>query len=82
MKRRELEELWLVKLREAHCRYRLAAAQHRRLADELASMPASDGAFAVAKARRAEAWALVEYKRVMGLYAKLVVDGEVPYDSE
>jgi hypothetical protein len=78
--RRELEDDWRQRVISARNVYLCASAQHMRAVEELGHghMTPSDGSFAVASARRAEAWARHELTRTMHLYADLVVKGIAP----
>jgi len=72
---KQLEAHWQVRVRQAQRRYLEAVERHSAMADELArrSPVEPDGSFAVAKARRAEAWARHELARATHIYSDLVV---------
>jgi hypothetical protein len=74
----ELEHL-RNQVKEARSVYFQSFGQHKRMMEELghSEIPFQDGSFAIAKARRAEATALSEYRRVLALY-KNVLMGEKP----
>jgi hypothetical protein len=78
--RRELEEFWLFRVRDAHTHYQQAAEQRQRMVKELNQklIPYADGSFAIARARRAESTALADCGRVLSIYTDLLVKGKVP----
>jgi len=78
--RQELEEYWGKRVMNARNVQVCAIAQHMRAVEELGHghVAPADGSFAVASARRAEAWAQHELSRTMHLYADLVVKGIAP----
>ena len=82
--RRKLEEQWRRRVTNARTVYLYASAQHMRMLEELGhgNVAPADGSFAVAAARRAEAWARHELARTMQVYANLVVKGITPPPDE
>ena len=82
--RRKLEEHWRQRVMNARAVYVSAYAQHARMVEELGhgTVAPADGSFAVAAARRAEAWARHELTRTMRVYADLVVKGIMPPDED
>ena len=78
--RRELEEFWLFKVRDARTHYQKAAEQRQRMVEELNQklIPYTDGSFAIARARRAESTALADWARVLSIYTDLLVKGKIP----
>lgn len=78
--RKELEDQWRQRVDNARAVYFRANAQHKRMVEELGhgQIQPADGSFAVASARRAEAWALSEFTRTMRVYSDLVVNGIIP----
>lgn len=71
------EGYWRIQMTEAQRAYLSACDQHQRMVEEMIQngIPFQDGSFAITKARRAESAALSEYRRVFGIYKK-VVSGE------
>jgi hypothetical protein len=78
--RRELEEFWLFRVRDARTHYQQAAEQRQRMVEELNQklIPYTDGSFAIARARRAESTALADWGRVLSIYTDLLVKGKIP----
>ena len=78
--RRELEEFWLFRVRDARTHYQQAAEQRQRMVEELNQklIPYTDGSFAIARARRAESTALADWGRVLSIYTDLLFKGKVP----
>lgn len=70
---------WRKRVKDARSVYLQACEQHRRMNQELGhgAIPFQDGSFAIAKARRAEASALSEYRRAVAIY-KSVLTGKNP----
>ena len=81
---RELKAYWRQRIKDARAVYLHATLQHTRMVEELGQglVGPSDGAFAVAQARRAKAWASCELTRTMTIYAALAVKGIVPPPEE
>lgn len=79
-RRWELEEQWRQRVKAARGAYIHVSVQYVRMVKELGhgQIPPTDGCFAVASARRAEAWALNEFKRIMRVYTDLVLNGSIP----
>ena len=80
--RRELEECWRQRVKNARASYDRASARHKRMLKELAHMAPADGLFAVAQARREEVLALKELTRTTRLSADLVLNGKMPPRDE
>ena len=83
--RQRVEQHWHLKYLSALARYRRTAEHHRRMVAELGegTTATANGAFAVASARRARAWAHSELVRVQQIYKDLVDKGiPPPHDEE
>jgi hypothetical protein len=65
---------------EARLQYMHATKNTQRISQEARQdfIPQPDGQFAVSKARRAEATALSEYRRMLGILMDLVFYGKIP----
>jgi FixJ family two-component response regulator len=70
---------WRVKLDEAQTRYLTAAGLFRQLVEENCQSPAT-GRTSLTEAREAEAAALTEYRRVLGIFAALTLEGKMPVE--
>ena len=82
--RREVQEIWFSRLKHAHTQYCRASEQHRRMIEKLNQKMTShsDGTFAIASARKAEALAVSEYLQTLLTYRTLVVNGTPPLDKK
>jgi hypothetical protein len=77
--KRELEDMWRERVREARDRYTQATGLFRATWDKHFDMQMnSDGVHAIQRAREAESRALAEYVRVMKIFANLVISGHIP----
>ena len=75
--RRDLEQLWDIKLQHARDRFCKASAEfHRNLMETGGG--AAEGSPAIESVRRAEAEAFVEYCRVLATFTELVATGKMP----
>jgi len=81
--RQELEDLWRERLNEALRRYRVAKLETSTalIQTRNGEMPSPDGNFAFRKAQGVENIALVECKRLLIIFNRLVIDGKIP-DSD
>ena len=77
---RILEELWLLRLKNAELRYTHTREQLRNVLRTLppGEVPPADGSYAYQHAILAENIALAEYTRVLRIFTDLVVDGKTP----
>ena|SRR5690242_6480677 len=82
--RREIEELWRTRMRNAALRLDFARnfvkEVQRDFPPEL--VPSADGQFALQKALQAESFASAEYRRVLRIFTALVMEGIVPDETE
>ena len=76
--RQELEDIWRERLSEALRRYQVARLQTTTALVRSRDIPQPDGNFAFRKAQWVETMALAEYKRILGIFNDLVIDGKVP----
>lgn len=79
-KRRDLEELWRERLKDAKLRLEFAYNYVKEVQKDLEAggVPAPDGNFAFARAIKAENFALAEYNRVLRIFGDLLVQGKIP----
>lgn len=78
--RRRLEEVWRTRLDEARRRYDWAKEGYRRLLDRPPGVPLDSDSEA-GRARQAESEALAEYSRVLQVFTRLAIDGELPEEQ-
>jgi hypothetical protein len=76
--RQEAETLWRLRLELAQQRYRNAAAATGAAVFQHPQLPSPDSNTALEKALREEKAALAEYRRVLRIFAGLVVNGTMP----
>jgi hypothetical protein len=77
--KREMEDIWRERVREARDRYTQAAELFRATWDKhFDTQMNRDGVPAIQRAREAESRALAEYVRVMKIFANLVISGQIP----
>jgi len=76
----ELEERWLVRLRDARARLEAARIHLKDIEEQLQSglFPPPDGGFAYRAALRSETEALIKYSHMVRTYTDLVVHGKIP----
>ncbi|MBZ5577304.1 MAG: hypothetical protein LAP40_12155 [Acidobacteriia bacterium] len=75
--RRDLTQIWTVKLQQARQGYCRAAAEScRRILENPGTTPADSAA--TARLQREEARAFAEYCRVLATFTELAADGELP----
>ena len=79
--RERVEDAWREKLHEAESARDFAFAQTRQIQAELPFRPPSDGHFALRKALRCQDHALHEYTRVLEIFTRLILHGELPKES-
>lgn len=82
--RKALEQHWRNRLADAKLRLDFARNYLAEVRRDLPSgeIPQADGDFAFQRAVRAETFALVKYKRVLRIYADLIVHGWIPDEAE
>jgi hypothetical protein len=82
--RRALEDLWRSRLTDAQIRHDSARNHREEVARDLlvGHIPDGNGAFAYREALLAEKMALVEYQRVLDIFAALVVGGKTPEERD
>jgi hypothetical protein len=75
-----LEELWRLKLRKAHERYKNAESHYRKVLDEQTQglLTPPDGSLALRQAHARESSALADYTKILQQFAELVLRGKVP----
>ena len=78
--RRRLEEVWRLRLEEARRGYDAASAEYRRLLDRSPRAPLDAGS-GLARARQKESESLAEYTRVLQVFTRLAIDGELPEEQ-
>ena len=82
-KRRDLHEIWRVRVLKANEQYRFASAHYRNTQARYVSqeMPSADGSYALQQALRLENQARAEYRKVLRTFVRLVLHGDVPKDE-
>jgi CheY-like chemotaxis protein len=80
--RHQLEDTWRFRLEESLRAYRAASAEYRTLLQKEAEghVPSTDSP--LARARRAESEALMEYSRVLQIFTSLTLDGKMPQQKD
>ncbi len=79
-----IEDLWRARLRDAKLRLDFARQYVKEVEDEYkpGDLPASDAHFAMRAALRAETFALTEYRRILRIFADLVLEGKCAAEPE
>lgn len=77
---RRVEELWRRRLEKARRRYDLASSGYRQLLAGAPGLP-FDRDSAVTRAHQEESEALAEYARVLRIFTRLAIDGELPEEQ-
>jgi hypothetical protein len=77
-------ELWRQRLRDAKLRVDFAHSFVLEVRRDFPSVntKTSDGTYAWQRALRMEIEALADYRHVMGIYRKLILEGKAPEESE
>ena len=77
--KRELEDVWRERLRDARLKYEQASKAFRATwGEHFESKLTADPTIAIQGARNLESQALAEYTRVLEVFADLVVNGKLP----
>jgi hypothetical protein len=77
--KRELEDLWRQRLREARLKYEEASKAFKATwGEHFESRLTADPTLAIERARNAESQALSEYMRVLRIFTDLIVNAKLP----
>jgi CheY-like chemotaxis protein len=81
--RRELEDLWRVKLETAMSEYQCVASAYKSLLEQQGdgTPRSTDATDALMRARQAQSEALAEYTRVLRTFTDLTIHGKMPEDE-
>jgi DNA-binding NtrC family response regulator len=76
--RKEIEEIWCTRLKDADAAYGLAIKRFTSTPQEYNSLTRPDGSLAVRKVRQQESAARDEYMRILRIFTDLTVHGKIP----